>query len=86
MNKIWSDDAWDDYEYWQGQSKKTLKKINTLLKDIERNGVAHGIGHPEPLKHEKAWSRHIDDFNRLSYDIIDNKLFIYSCRGHYRKK
>ena len=48
--KIWSDDAWNDYLYWQTQDKKTLKRINQLIKDIERNGVSEGIGNPEPLK------------------------------------
>ena len=86
MNKSWSDDAWEEYEYWQTQDKKTLKKINSLLKDIERNGASSGIGHPERLKYLKAWSREIDDFNRLVYDIINGVLFIYSCRGHYENK
>ena len=83
MNKNWSDEAWDEYEHWQQQDKKTLRKINKLLKDIERNGVLKGIGKPEPLKYEKAWSRHIDDFNRLVYDIVGDVLCIYSCKGHY---
>ena len=48
--KIWSDEAWDDYIYWQLQDKKTLKRINQLIKDIERNGCMEGIGNPEPLK------------------------------------
>jgi len=86
MNKNWSDEAWDEYEYWHRQDKKTLKKINALIKDIERNGVNKGIGHPEPLKHLKAWSRHIDEFNRLVYDIVENRLCIYSCQGHYDDK
>lgn len=64
MNKLWSDRAWDDYLYWQMQDKKTLKKINELVKDIERNGK------PEPLKHRKAWSRRIDKENRLVYNIV----------------
>ena len=83
MNKDWSDDAWSEYEYWQTQDKRTLLKINKLIKDIERNGVSNGIGKPEFLKYKKAWSRHIDDANRLVYDIVDNKLFVYSCKGHY---
>ena len=86
MNKVWSDEAWEDYEYWQSQDRKTLKKINALLKDIERNGVESGTGKPEFLKHLKAWSRHIDDYNRLVYDVIDGRLSIYSCRGHYESK
>jgi toxin YoeB len=83
MTKSWSDEAWDDYEYWQKQDKKTLLKINNLLKDIERNGVSSGIGFPEFLRYKKAWSRRINDVDRLVYDIIDNRLCIYSCKGHY---
>ncbi len=84
MNKLWSDRAWDDYLYWQMQDKKTLKKINELVKDIERNGLAEGIGKPEPLKHRKAWSRRIDKENRLVYNIDDQKnVWIIACKGHY---
>lgn len=84
MNKLWSDRAWDDYLYWQSQDKKTLKKINDLVKDIERNGLSEGIGKPEPLKYRKAWSRRIDRENRLVYDIdVSGNLWIISCRGHY---
>mgnify|MGYP004659179553 FL=1 len=84
MNKLWSDRAWDDYLYWQIQDKKTMKKINELVKDIERNGISSGIGKPEPLKYRKAWSRRIDHENRLVYNIdnLDN-LWIISCKGHY---
>jgi len=66
MNKIWSDGAWEDYLYWQAQDKKTLRRVNQLLRDIDRNGHK-GIGKPEPLKHDKRgyWSRRIDDVNRL---------------------
>ncbi len=56
MNKIWSDLAWDEYLQWQMLDKKTLKKINALIKDIERNGLSEGIGKPEPLKYRKAES------------------------------
>lgn len=83
MNKIWSDSAWEEYLYWQSQDKKTLKKINNLIKDIERNGLLEGIGKPEPLKYRHAYSRRIDSTNRLVYDILDDKLLIYSCKGHY---
>jgi len=84
MNKIWSDNAWDEYVAWQSEDKKTLKKINELIKDIKRNGLSKGIGKPEPLKHRKAWSRHIDKANRLVYNFDENKnLHIYSCKGHY---
>jgi toxin YoeB len=84
MNKIWSDRAWDDYLYWQMQDKQTLKKINELVKDIERNGLSEGIGKPEPLKYRKAWSRRIDHQNRLIYNFDDsNNLLIIACKGHY---
>ncbi len=86
MNKLWSDRGWDDYLYWQQQDKKTLKKINDLVKDIERNGVSEGIGKPEPLKYRKAWSRRIDHANRLVYDIDEQgNLWIISCKGHYEE-
>lgn len=84
MNKVWLDDAWQDYLYWQKQDKKTLKRINTLIEDISRNGY-EGIGKPEPLKGNlSGWhSRHIDDFNRLVYRIKDNQIEIIQCRLHY---
>lgn len=84
MNKIWSDKAWDDYIYWQSQDKKTLKRINELVKDIERNGLKTGIGKPEPLRYRKGWSRRIDIENRLVYNFSsDGNLWIISCKGHY---
>lgn len=84
MNKLWSDRAWDDYLYWQTQDKKTLKRINDLVKDIERNGLSEGIGKPEPLRYRSAWSRRIDQENRLVYnmDSVGN-LLIIACKGHY---
>ncbi|MFL0198729.1 Txe/YoeB family addiction module toxin [Clostridium sp. WILCCON 0269] len=87
MVKIWSDIAWNDYLYWQQQDKKTLKRINALIKDIERNGYA-GIGKPEPLKENLTgfWSRHIDDKNRLVYRIRDGNLEIVQCKTHYNDK
>ena len=84
MNKIWSDLAWDEYLQWQMLDKKTLKKINALIKDIERNGLSEGIGKPEPLKYRKAWSRRIDQENRLVYNFdTQQNLLIISCKGHY---
>jgi len=84
MTKIWSDEAWDEYLEWQTEDRKTLKRINDLIKDIERNGVSKGIGKPELLKHRKAWSRRIDEVNRLLYNIGENNtLLIISCKGHY---
>jgi toxin YoeB len=84
MNKTWSDDAWEDYLYWQEQDKKTLKRINRLLKDIDRNGN-DGMGKPEPLKYEYqgCWSRRIDSVNRLIYRIESGCLEILQCRSHY---
>lgn len=85
MRKIWFDEAWEDYLYWQSQDKKTLRRINALVKDIERNGY-EGIGKPEKLKGEFAdlWSRRIDKVNRIVYRINDGVLEIISCRGHYK--
>ena len=84
MNKVWFDEAWDDYIYWQMQDRKTLNRINALLKDVERNHF-EGIGKPEPLKGELSgfWSRRIDDNNRFVYRIRNGVLEILSCRGHY---
>lgn len=84
MRKIWFDEAWDDYIYWQTQDRKTLKRINMLLKDIERENFG-GIGKPEPLKGDMSgfWSRRIDDVNRLVYRISGNVIEIVSCKGHY---
>lgn len=84
MHKIWFDEAWIDYIYWQTQDKKTLKRINNLIKDTERNPF-EGIGKPEPLKGDLSgfWSRHIDDTNRFVYRINNDKLEILSYRGHY---
>lgn len=86
MRKIWDDSAWADYLYWQTQDKKTLKRINELIKDIERNGNL-GIGKPEPLKGNLSglWSRRIDEYNRLVYRIREDMLEIVSCRNHYGK-
>jgi len=84
MVKIWSDKAWEDYLYWQGQDRKTLRRINQILKDIDRNAF-DGIGKPEPLKHERQgyWSRRIDNANRLVYRIVNNQIEIAQCRAHY---
>ena len=84
MNKIWSDNAWDDYTYWQAQNRKTLKRINELLRDIERDPFG-GKGKPEPLKHEWQgyWSRRINDFDRLVYRVNNGQLEIAACKSHY---
>ena len=87
MIKSWSDDAWDDFCYWQKQDKKTLKRILSLIKDIDRNGYT-GIGKPEPLREDLSgyWSRRIDDVNRIVYKIVDNTIYIAQCGSHYRDK
>lgn len=82
---IWSADAWNDYLFWQVQDKKTLRRINTLIKDIERNGLLDGIGKPEPLSGnlQGEFSRRIDDKNRLVYHIEQGRIYIAHCKGHY---
>ena len=84
MLKTWTDEAWADYLYWQQEDRKILKRINTLLKDIDRNGYT-GIGKPEPLKHEFSayWSRRITEEHRLVYRIQGETIIIVSCRKHY---
>lgn len=80
----WTRAAWEDYRYWQGQDRKTLKRINQLIGDTLRY-PSEGIGKPEPLKENLAgfWSRRIDDTNRLVYVVDNNRLTIISCRYHY---
>ena len=84
MKTIWFEEAWDDYEEWQMQDKKTIKRINALIKDAKRNGYT-GIGKPEPLKGEFSgfWSRRIDSVNRFVYRITKDSLEILSCKSHY---
>jgi toxin YoeB len=84
MDKIFSGKSWEDYLYWQVQDKRTLKKINELIKDVERNGN-EGIGKPEPLKANLSgwWSRRIDGKNRLVYRIIEGHIEILQCGEHY---
>jgi toxin YoeB len=84
MKKIWFEEAWEDYIYWQAQDKRMTKRINQLLQDISRNKHV-GIGKPEPLKGELSgfWSRRIDEANRLVYRIKNGTLEILSCKGHY---
>ena len=82
----WTQEAWKDYVYWQGQDKKTLKRINKIISDTRRNPF-EGIGKPEPLKENLSgfWSRRIDESNRLVYIVDNNRLTIISCRYHYEK-
>ena len=85
MRIVWDEEAWEDYLYWQTQDKKTLKRINNLIKDIDRNQY-QGIGKPEPLKEDLSglWSRRIDEKNRLVYRIRDGIIEIAQCKGHYK--
>ena len=84
MNKRFTDNGWADYVYWQMEDRKTLKRINRLIGDIDRNGNT-GIGKPEPLVGDLAgfWSRRINEKDRLVYRIDGNSIDILSCRFHY---
>jgi toxin YoeB len=83
-NVTFTDECWTDYLYWQGQDKKTLKRINELIKAAQRSPF-EGIGKPEPLRGNLSgfWSRRIDDGNRLVYQADDIELLVISCRYHY---
>ena len=87
MKILFTENAWEDFVFWQNQDKKILKKINALIKDILRNQNI-GIGHPEPLKGNLSglWSRKIDEKNRLVYKIEDDNLKIFQCKTHYNDK
>ncbi|NNL57277.1 MAG: Txe/YoeB family addiction module toxin [Pseudomonadales bacterium] len=82
----WTKEAWSDYLYWQTQDKKTLKRINKLVRETQRTPFT-GVGKPEPLKETLAgfWSRRIDETHRLVYAVDSNHLTIISCRYHYEK-
>ena len=79
-----SENAWEDYLYWQKIDKKIVKKINGLIKEIQRTPF-EGTGKPEPLRYDLAgyWSRRIDREHRLIYQVVDNEILIYACRFHY---
>ena len=87
MNKIFTDNAWKDYVYWEMEDRKTLKRINMLIEDITRNGN-EGLGKPEPLRNNLSgfWSRRINDKDRLIYKIEQDNIYILSCRYHYNDK
>ncbi len=84
MRLIWSEKSWEDYLYWQSHDKKILKKINSLIKDIQREPF-EGIGKPEPLRYELAgcWSRRITEEHRIVYEVEEQNINIVSCRFHY---
>ena len=81
---VFTPTAWQQYTDWQKEDKKIVKRINNLIKSIDRDGLLEGIGKPEPLKHRKACSRSITDDHRLIYNFDSNQnLIIYSCKWHY---
>lgn len=84
MKLTWTDLAWESYLYWQAYDKAVLKKINSLIKDIQRTPF-EGIGKPEPLKFDLVgkWSRRINDEHRLVYEVKEKELIIFQCRYHY---
>lgn len=84
MSVIFSKNAWEDYTSWLTEDKKMVRKINELIKDIQRNPYS-GIGKPEPLKYDLAglWSRRIDREHRLVYQVSGKEVLIYSCKYHY---
>ena len=84
MKLIFSENAWDDYLYWQRTDKKVLKRINQLISDVQRSPF-EGIGKPEPLKHALSgyWSRRIDSEHRIVYRTDDDAVFIAQLRYHY---
>lgn len=87
MRLLCTNQAWDEYLFWQTNDKRILKKVNQLISDIKRNGYI-GIGKPEPLRGDLSgwWSRRIDDVNRIVYRLKDGTIEITQCRGHYDDK
>lgn len=83
-NVLFTTDAWESYLYWQTQDKKTLRRINELIKSAQRTPF-EGIGKPEPLRESLSgfWSRRIDEVNRLVYEVSDTEISVISCRYHY---
>ena len=86
MRKLWEDDAWEEYKEWLNVDKKILRRINELIKDIERYGVLEGRGKPKKLKYREEYSRRIDEEHRLIYKVQGNIIIIVSCKGHYVKE
>lgn len=83
MNIRFTPTGWEEYLIWQTEDKKTLARINRLILSITRDGPLKGIGKPEPLRFIQAFSRRIDEKNRLVYQVTSSDLIILSCRGHY---
>ncbi len=87
MRLLWHENGWEDYLWWQTQDKKTMKRINALIRDIQRSPF-EGIGKPEPLKGNMTgwWSRRIDEENRIVYRVQNDSIVIASCKNHYDEK
>jgi toxin YoeB len=85
MKLVWDENAWEDYLWWQAEDRRLLRRINTLIEDIARNGN-EGIGKPEPLKHRfhGYWTRRINDEHRLIYKVQEDEIRIAQCRYHYQ--
>lgn len=86
LNLLFLPEGWEDYLYWQTQDKKTLRRINALIKDIQRSPF-EGLGKPEPLKgnYQGWWSRRIDEVNRVVYKVENQQIIIAQCRTHYSR-
>ncbi|EIW12500.1 toxin-antitoxin system, toxin, Txe/YoeB family [Lactiplantibacillus pentosus KCA1] len=78
------DEAWNEYVTWQQEDRKTLKRINNLIKSIQRDGLGAGLGKPERLKYQDGWSRRINSKDRLVYTISNSHLVIIACKNHYQ--
>lgn len=85
MSNFFTEKAWEEYTDWQTEDKKTLKRINALIQDIQRNGY-EGIGKPEPLRYDLNgyWSRRINETDRLVYRIDEQNVYILQCKYHYK--
>lgn len=81
---MWEDRAWEEYLQWQDEDRKTLRKLNALIKEVMRSPTS-GIGKPEKLKGDLSgyWSRRIDDTNRLVYRVAEEAIWVIQCKGHY---
>ncbi|MFD1420882.1 Txe/YoeB family addiction module toxin [Lactiplantibacillus songbeiensis] len=77
------DEAWTEYIDWQNKDRKTLKRINNLIKSIQRDGLGNGLGKPERLKYQDGWSRRINSKDRLVYAVKDKRLIVVACKNHY---
>lgn len=84
LDLLFLPEAWEDYLYWQSRDRKTLRRINALIRDIQRSPF-DGIGKPEPLKANFAgwWSRRIDEVNRIVYKEEPGQIVVAQCRTHY---